>query len=789
MENGLSKEEVVRLLAEHGRNEITVNKRVSPFSIFISQFPTFLNGVLFFAAVFSFAIRDIPDGIFILAILVLNGVVGFIQEYNAEKSIEKLKNYVKPLSRVLRDGKQQEVPTSDLVPGDIVVLSEGDRIPADGILLKHEDLEIDESILTGESLPVAKEQNAEVFGGTLVIKGRGHLTIQKTGMKTKFGQIAETLSGLSADQTPLNKRLNVLGRVISLIAIAAAFSIVPIGLLQERELFPLVLLAISVTVAAVPQSLPTVITIALALGTTRMAKKNAIVRKMQAVETLGSIQILLTDKTGTLTENSMRVKKYWMVNKKHFTPLLRACVFGNTAFLAQKSSKDSYDVIGDKTDGALLLWAKSQVSDLEGLKDGGKITDEFVFDPEQKTITTVWEEHGRKYVFVRGAPEAIIEESELSRHEKGKMTKLYEDYASDGLRVIAFGMKREKHKGNVKRDHLEKNLDFLGFVGIYDPPRDEAKEAVMKARNAGIITIMVTGDNEKTALAIAKDVGILEKEEDVITGEELEKLSDDEVSKIIDRIRVFARSKPEDKLRLVTILKKKGYIVGVTGDGVNDSLAIKRSDVGIAMGQSGTDVAKEASDIVLADDNFSTLVSAVEEGRIIYHNILKAITYLLSGNLSELALIIFATLLGLPSPLIPTQILWINLITDGLPALALASDNKDPNLIKDGPRDPKAPILSKERGLFIGVVGFSMAITLLLIFYSTLKMSGSETLARTIVFNALIFFHMGLAFVVRGKSLFRFNPFLVWGVLGILIIQVIITFTPFLQKIFHLGFN
>lgn len=787
MEKGLSHEEVLKLLKEYGRNEIQAKQKISAISIFLSQFPTFLNGILFLAAIFSFVIRDYLDGGFIVAVLLLNGVVGFIQEYNAEKSMEKLKDYVKPVSRVVRDGKEMEVPTSELVPGDLVVLLEGDRIPADGKLIFHEDLEVDESILTGESLPVIKEKGSEVFGGTLVVKGKGHLRIEKTGMKTKFGQIAETLSGLSADKTPLNIRLNALGRIISIIAMVAALSIVPLGLAQQRDLFPLILLSISVAVAAVPQSLPTVITIALAIGTTRMAKKNAIVRKMQAVETLGSIQVLLTDKTGTLTENAMRVKKYWIVNKKHFTPMLRACVFGNTASLARKSSKNSFDVIGDKTDGALLLWARSQIRSLDGLKDGGKITDEFVFDPEQKTITTVWEEHGKKYVFVRGAPEGIIEESELSKKEKNKMTKLYEDYASEGLRVIAFGMKREKHKGNIKREHLEKNLDFLGFVGIYDPPRDEARIAVEKARSAGITTIMVTGDNEKTALSIAKDVGILEKDEEVITGDELEKLTDDELSEAIDKIRVFARSKPEDKLRLVSILKKKGYVVGVTGDGVNDSLAIKRSDVGVSMGQTGTDVAKEASDIVLADDNFSTLVTAIEEGRVIYHNILKAITYLLSGNLSELALIVFATILGLPNPLIPTQILWINLITDGLPALALASDNKNPDLIKDDPRDPKSPILSKNRIIFISAIGFSLTFILLFIFYATLKMGGSETLARTIIFNALIFSHMGIAFIVRGKSLLKFNPFLVWGILGIIILQALITFTPFLQGIFHLG--
>jgi len=795
-EKGLSDHEASQLLAVYGRNEITTQKIFSPITLFISQFPTFLNVILLLAAFFSLVIGDILDAVFILAILLLNGVTGFIQEYNAEKSLEKLKNYILPLSRVIRNGKEKEIPTSMIVPGDIVILSEGDRIPADGELLHHEDLEVDESILTGESLPVVKEQNAQVFGGTLVLKGKGHLMVQKTGMKTRFGQVAESLSTLSPDKTPLHQRLNSLGRIISLIAIAAALSIIPVGILKTKEVFPLILLSISVAVAAVPQSLPTVITIALAIGTTRMARKNAIVRKMHAVETLGSVQILLVDKTGTLTENSMRVKKYWIRDKKKFHSLLRACVFGNTAALAQKGVKNKYDVIGDRTDGALLLWAKTQVKNLNILNNRGKITDEFVFDPEQKTITTVWQENNlstggqeKKYVFVRGAPESIIEESNLSEKEKNKLTKLYEEYASEGLRVIAFGEKLEKHKGNIKRDHLEKNLEFLGFVGIYDPPRDEVKRAVIKAKNAGIITIMVTGDNEKTALSIAKEVGILEKDEDVITGEELDKLSDDEVSKMIEHIRVFARTKPEDKLRLVTILKKKGYVVGVTGDGVNDSLALKRSDVGISMGQTGTDVAKEASDIILADDNFSTLVSAVEEGRIIYHNILKAVTYLLSGNLSELSLIVSAVFLGLPNPLTPTQILWINLITDGLPALSLASDNKDPDLIKDHPRDPKAPILSRKRSFFIAIAGFSLSFFLLIVFYVSIILGKSETLARTIVFNLLIFSHMGLAFIVRGKSFFKFNPLLIWGVTGIIILQIIISIVPFFQTIFHLGFK
>lgn len=787
MEKGLSLHEVTQLLQKHGKNVISTQKPISALHIFLSQFPTFLNGILFLAASFSLFIGDILDSIFIFAILLLNGVVGFIQEYNAEKSLEKLNDYVKPLSRVIRDGKETQIATADIVPGDVVILSEGDRIPADGVFLHHEDLEVDESILTGESLPVAKEQNGQAYGGTLVIKGKGHITIQKTGMETRFGQIAQTLSELSPDQTPLRRRLDTLGKVLSIIAIIGAISIIPIGILQGRESFPMILLAISVAIAAVPQSLPTVVTIALAIGTSRMAKKNAIVRKMHAVETLGSTQILLVDKTGTLTENAMRVKTHWLYDKKHLLSLLRACVFGNTASLIQKGDKKQLDIVGDKTDGALLLWAQNQGKTLEEIKDGGQIIDEFVFDPEEKTITNVWKEHHNTYVFVRGAPEAVLQKSRLSEKERSTITKRYEDLAAEGLRVIAFGMKHEMHAAHAKRDHLEEHLQFLGFVGIYDPPRDEAPKAVAKAKQAGIITIMVTGDNEKTALAIAKDIGLIDKNEDVITGDELEKISDNELSQVIENTRVFARSKPEDKLRLVNILKNKGYVVAVTGDGVNDALALKRSDVGVAMGQTGTDVAKEASDIILIDDNFSTLVAAVEEGRIIYNNILKAITYLLAGNISELTLILFATILGLPTPLLPLQILWINLVTDGLPALALASDNKDPNLIKDKPRDPRIPILTKQRIIFVSVTGIVLSLVLLNLFI-LLNSLVSETFARTIVFNVLILSHMGLAFLVRGTSLLRPNPLLIWGVVVIIGLQIVITFTPPLQSIFHLGF-
>lgn len=790
MKMGLTAKKAEELLQTFGRNEIVAKKPFSPLLLFFSQFPSFINTLLAAAALFSFFIKDALDGIIILSILLLNGIFGFIQEYRAEKSLEKLKDLVKPVSRVLRDGKEIEIETEMLVPGDVIVLSEGDRIPADGALTLGRHLEVDESILTGESLPVAKKQNDSLLKGTLVVKGKGHLLIEKTGMTTQFGQIAQSLSEVEADKTPLQKQLDSLGKMISVFAISIAFLLIPIGMLQEKAIAPIILIAISIAIAAVPEGLPAVVTIALAIGTNRMAKRNAIVRKMQAVETLGIVQIILMDKTGTLTQNSMRVKKVYLRENRFQNDMMRACVLGNTASLVEKEGEPSsaWDILGDKTDGALLLWAKEKVKDLSLLKDDGEIIDEYVFDPETKTVTTVFRQDSKNYVYVRGAPETILKKSRLSETEKRAVASRFEDMAKEGLRIIGFGSKIEKHAGRKEREHLEKDLEFLGFVGIYDPPRKEAKRAVLEAKRAGIKPIMVTGDNELTALAIAKEIGLIEKDEDVVTGEELKKINDEELEKLILKTRIFARTRPEDKLRLVSLFKKKGFIIGVTGDGVNDALALKRADVGVAMGETGTDVAKEASDIVLADDNFATLVHAVEEGRVIYNNILKAITYLLSGNLAELSLVFAAAVLGMPPPLLPTQILWINLVTDGIPAIALASDTKDPDVLRLAPRDPKTPILTKNRMLFIAIVGFGLAGFLLIIFSLLLK-TQTEMFSRTITFNLLIFFHLMIAFVVRGQSLFRANKFLILGVLFTFALQILITTVPLFQAIFHLGFN
>lgn len=788
MEKGLTVNEAQRKQKEFGKNEINVVKSFTALSIFLMQFKNILVGILFLAALFSLAIGHIIDSVFIFAVLILNAIFGFIQEYRAEKSLEKLKEYVKLNTRVIRDGKEIQIPSSEIVPEDVVILAEGDRIPADGTLVSKSEIEVDESILTGESLPVEKKNGEELLSGTLIIRGKGHFIVTKIGMQTRFGQIAQTLSTVSADTTPLQKKLNSLAKIISVLIILVSLLLIPLGLLQNQSLSFVLLLAVSIAVAAIPQGLPAVITIALAIGTGRMAKNNAIVRKMAAIETLGAIQVLLVDKTGTLTENAMKVKKYWIPSKDSLDYLLKACVFGNTASLIKKTNTREVDIVGDKTDGSLLVWAKEQLSDIDSVINNGSIVDEYTFDNDRKTITTVWKDKSKKYVFVRGAPESVLKRTTLNEKERKEASSQFETFAKEGLRVIGFASKIENHDLR-SREHVENNLTFRGIVGIYDPPRTEVKRSIQLAKRAGIKTVMVTGDSELTAMAIGKEIGLIDHDDqDVITGEELKNMKDEELEKIITKTSVFARTQPEDKLRLVTVLKKMGYVVGVTGDGVNDALALKRADVGVAMGKSGTDVAKEASDIILTDDNFATLVRATEEGRTIYNNILKAITYLLTGNLSELSLIFFASILGITSPLLPTQILWINLVTDGVPALALASDNKDHSVLTKKPRKANSPILGKGRLLFIGTVGLSLSLFMLFVFKTLIDNGNSETLSRTIIFNMLIVSHMGLAFLVRGKSMFKINKFLIIGVTSILILQAVITFNPFFQSIFRLGF-
>lgn len=778
---GLKSHEAKKKLLEFGPNLIPTGEGFSSFKLFLSQFANFLIVILLLAAGLSFFLGDFLDGAFILAVAILNSLFGFFQEFRAHRSLAALRGLLVDQARVLRDGQEIVISTSELVPGDLVILSEGEKIPADGKLIFGTHLEVDEAILTGESIPVLKlprEGENGLFMGTTIISGRGKMIITLTGSATQFGKIAQSLTEIKEEKTPLQIQLSDLGRKLGIGVLGLSILIILVGIWQGRDFFSILLTGISTAVAVIPEGLPAVVTIALALGMERMARKKSIMKKLAAIETLGAIQVLLIDKTGTLTQNQMRVKKAWHLEKKVPAEMLRAAILGNSASLVKKKESEEIDILGDKTDGALLLWSRELLgSSLISFQSEGRVVDEYAFDPVSKTITVIWEnrQEKKKYTLVRGAPEKILEQTSLSEKEKEKIFGNFQKSAEEGLRVIGFGAKKEN----------EKHLAFLGFVGIYDPPRPEAKEAVRLAREAGIRTVMVTGDNEVTAEAIAKEVGLIEKGEEIMTGETLNKITDEELDSLLLKVRIFARVKPQDKLRLVERFQKKGFIVGVTGDGVNDALALKRANVGVAMGEEGTDVAKEAADMVITDDNFATIIKAIEEGRTIYDNIVKSVTYLLSCNLAEIGVILAAIIFGLPLPLLPTQILWMNLVTDSLPALALAADPKDSLILKRLPRNSNNNILNPQVLKFLLISGFVMAVMAIIPFYFLLVKS--EAVARTFVFTFLIVLQMIQVFVVRGFKNPLQNRFLILAVFIILILQFLILTIPALKIIFKIA--
>ncbi len=682
-----------------------------------------LNWLLVVAAVVSYLIGDQFDAIAIVGIVMLNTAITFYQGYKSEKALATLRKMSVFMVRVIRDGVESEIDSRQLTIGDKIFLEEGGRVPADCVVTGSTNLELDESVLTGESMAVAKKNDDEIYMGTVVAKGQVYATVLRLGDQTKFGRIAKKLGEIKDPLTPLQIKLSKLTGQVGLLGMLAAVSILAITLWKGEPLPHGLLLAVSLAVAAVPEGLPSVMTITLAMGVERLARKKAIVRRMPAIETLGAVTLIATDKTGTLTTNNMRVKKVWSVAKKDESLMALNGILCSTASVVTKVDHGTFDVIGDPTEGSLLYWAADLGWNISETRDEWKTLAVKPFDSKTKTMEVTVHKGSEKYVFLKGSPESILFmcKSETVT-QKEKIQREFSEFAKQGYRMIAFAAK----KGSGK-------LRFLGFVGIADPVRPEVKGAIAATKHAGIKTVMVTGDNVLTAEAIGREVGIIHEGEDILTGAQLNDYSDEELLAILPRVRIFARTEPEQKYRLVKLYQQMGEVVAVTGDGVNDVLALKQADVGVAMGRLGTDVARQTADMILTDDNFATLVNAIEEGRNIFANLVGAIKFLLACNLGEVAYITVAALFDLPM-LTPFMILYINLVTDGLPALAFAFADKVQGLMYGLPRNVEQ-FLGRSEAKYMIAVGLLMS---LLAFASTWAFGLESRLASGVLFTSMI---------------------------------------------------
>ncbi len=765
---GLTTKQAKAALLKYGPNLLPHKKGYSAFKIFFNQLKNPFSLVLVVAVLLSGFAGDEIDALLIGAILILNTILGFWQEFKASKELEALRSFDTFNCRVLRDGKEVEIPSSEIVPGDLVILEAGDKIPADGKAIETYSLEVNESVLTGESLPVIKTDKKDenvLYFGTTVVAGRGKFIVYQTGERSRFGSIAQSLTEVEDEQTPLEQSLAKLIKGVVIVVLFISVAIFAIRFLQGFEITEAFLTSIALMVAAVPEGLPAVVTIVLAIGVRKMYKQKALIRRMVAVESLGAATVILSDKTGTLTKNEMRVKTVKSA-KNRDDDLLECAVLCNSANLVLKEDGGSFDILGDTTEGALLIWAKDQGKDIALLRSEGKLAEEIPFSLATRKMSVIWQHHGQETIYTKGAPEVILKEVKLTEAELEFWDKEYQKMASKGLRVLAFS----------------KDKTLLGIIGIADQIRDEAKDAIRVAQGAGLKIAMVTGDNELTAKAVAEELGLLGKGDEILTGLQMAALNDEELRNRLSKVSVYARITPEDKYRLVKIYQSSGEVVAVTGDGVNDSLALKSAHVGVAMGKTGSDVAKESSDIVLLDDNFATLVAAIEQGRSIYANILKVIKFLLTGNSSEVLLIGVASFLTLPSPLNPVQILWINFVTDGLPALALGFDSPSSHIMKVSPRKGNN-ILDKSMLSYILMGGSIIALICLLLFYFIYTNVGLQS-GRAWVFSTMVVLQMGLPFIIRRHHSITSNKKLLGSVILMLVLQFLIMTVPQLRALF-----
>ncbi|ASK63553.1 calcium-translocating P-type ATPase, SERCA-type [Virgibacillus phasianinus] len=838
-ERGLSSKQVEKRQKQHGANELDPGKQTAKWLIFIKQFQDFMVLVLLAATLIAGLLGEYIDAIAIMVIVFVNGFIGFFQEQKAEKSLAKLKELSAPFAYVLRDKNWERKPSRDIVVGDVIKVSSGDRIPADMRIVDSNSMETEESTLTGESLPVAKHTNSlnkqdlgpqdqsnMAFMGTLVTRGSGTGIVVGTGMNTVMGQIASLMVKTKKTITPLEHKLAELGKILIIVALILTALVVVVGVYQGHPVYNMFLAGVSLAVAAIPEGLPAIVTVALSLGVQRMIRKNAIVRKLSAVETLGSASVICSDKTGTMTENQMTVKEVYLNDTRldvtgdgydllgdfysnnnrvdnQFPNLKSMLLYGmicNHASILVKKGKNFIN--GDPTDGALLVAARKlglNQSDSEPYR----IIKEIPFDSTRKRMSMIVEdENKRQFLITKGAPDVLLPRSAfimstnekrlMKTADKEKINNEINKMGDKALRTIAIAIKPITGKQNDGL--LEDDLTFVGLYGMIDPPRKEVRAAIEDCKEAGIKTVMITGDHEKTARAIATDLNILPEDGLVMDGYQLNQMSSNELKEIIDRVYVFARVTPEHKLKIVDAFQQNGHIVAMTGDGVNDAPAIKASNIGISMGRSGTDVAKEASSLILMDDNFATIKAAINEGRNIYENIRKFIRYLLASNVGEILVMLFAVLLGLPLPLVPVQILWVNLVTDGLPAMALGLDQPEADVMNRKPRPPKEGIFARGLGFKIVSRGLLIGLVTLIGFMMTYQGNPENLVyAQTIAFTTLVMAQLIHVFDCRSeRSVFSRNPFgnkyLVLAVLSsIAMLLCVIYFAP-LQPIFHTVF-
>jgi Ca2+-transporting ATPase len=866
-ETGLSQEEAQKRLQEFGPNELKKEKGKSPIKLFVEQFADILIIILLIATGLSIYLGELIDAVVIIAIVMACAILGFVEEYRSEKALEALKKMTAPTAMVLRDGKEEKIQTSEIVPGDIVLLYTGDKVPADARLVEAINLKIDEASLTGESSPVNKnvkplpedtplsDKRNMVFTGTVAVYGRGKAVVTSTGMNTEFGKIAKMVQVTEEEETPLEKRMASVGKWIGILSIAVCLTVAVIGIYEGRNPLDMILWGISLAVAAVPEALPAIVTGALAVGMYRMAKVNTIVRRLPAVETLGCTSVICSDKTGTMTKGEMTVQRIYTNNKalkvsgvgyepegeflfedKKIDPaqedelvtLLKVAILCNDAKLEKETETERWIVKGDPTEGALVVAAAKAGLWKEELEKEAPRIGEVPFSSERKCMTTAHIVSSKKKIaFMKGAPEIVLEKStkifvngkvrKITQDDRTEIRKVNEAMAMQALRNLGFAFRELPESMETFDEKIENDLIFVGIMGMIDPPREEVKDAIYLCKKAGIDVVMVTGDHKLTAIAVAKELNLLgenEYEGKVLTGEEFDKISDEKLNEMVENVVIYARVSPEHKMRIVKAWKAKGKVVAMTGDGVNDAPALKMSDIGVSMGITGTEVTKEASDMVLTDDNFASIVKAVKEGREIYGNIKKYLTYLLRCNIMEI-LVMFIVMVGVPyiagsayhpdpsqdpksSPLLALtaiQLLWVNLTTDGLPAIALGVDPGDPDLMERKPRDPNESVFTRDVKVYLTIVPILMTALLLFgyFYYEPWRgiVNGKDMLteARTQLLTAMILMELANAISARSLtySVFKVgvfkNRFLWYAILSSFGLQLLVLYSP-LQTVF-----